>query len=99
MLLDTKRILMQNSVVNGTIIQIPLMVDCSRLDSLMLDAAKLLGSQMLSPHVLGAAEVLNSPVMLGSTKMLSTTHVNAMAAAEASDVTTHVATAAHVATT
>lgn len=48
---------------------------------------------MLSPHVLGAAEVLNSA------KMLSPTHVNAVTTAKSADVTTHMAAAAHVSTT
>ena len=91
---------MQNPVVNRSIVQVPLMMDRSRLDSLMLDAAKVLGPQMLSPHVLGAAEVLNSPKVLGSAKMLRPAHVNAVTAAKSADVTTHMATAApHVSTT
>lgn len=91
---------MQHPVLNRSVVQVPLMMNRSRLDSLVLDAAKVLGSQLTRPHVLGAAEVLNSPVVLGSTKMLSPAHVNTMATAESATVTTHMATAApHVSTT
>lgn len=91
-LLISDGILMQHSIMHGAVVQVPLMVNRSRLDTLVLNATKVLCSQMLSPHVLGAAEVLHSP------KMLNSAHVNTVTTAESASVTTHVTTA-HVTTT
>lgn len=97
-LLISDGILMQHSIMHGAVVQVPLMMNRSRLDSLVLNATKVLCSQMLSPQVLGAAEVLHSPKVLGSAKMLSSAHVNTVTTAESASVTTHVTTA-HVTTT